>query len=216
MTGMIERLPGWPALPDLFGWVESGLPGVHAVRGLHGIRVEEQLADGKYVLRAELPGIDPAEDPADGRMPDCQQMRGSCSPSGISTEPGTGQRPRRHPAARPVHEDLTDADHVPSLGERAHRGERLVRRRRCDERHQTARIGDDQRTEAEQIAGGGERLRHGDGASSIRSRRRRTSRTRRRVRAVPPDLRPRDAPGRACPSRTIAATSVASGSRMSS
>ncbi|MCF2536014.1 Hsp20/alpha crystallin family protein [Streptomyces sp. FB2] len=62
MTGMIERLPGWPALPDLFGWVESGLPGVHAVRALHGIRVEEQLADGKYVLRAELPGIDPAED----------------------------------------------------------------------------------------------------------------------------------------------------------
>lgn len=51
MTGMIERLPGWPALPDLFGWVESGLPGVHAVRALHGIRVEEQLADGNYVLR---------------------------------------------------------------------------------------------------------------------------------------------------------------------
>ncbi|MFD5256345.1 Hsp20/alpha crystallin family protein [Streptomyces bobili] len=62
MSGMIERLPGWPALPDLFGWVESGLPGVHGVPGLHGIRVEEHLADGKYVLRAELPGIDPAKD----------------------------------------------------------------------------------------------------------------------------------------------------------
>ena len=62
MTGMIERLPGWPALPDLFGWVESGFPGAHTVPGLHGIRIEEHLADEKYVLRAELPGIDPAKD----------------------------------------------------------------------------------------------------------------------------------------------------------
>ncbi|MEU0649452.1 Hsp20/alpha crystallin family protein [Streptomyces umbrinus] len=62
MTGMIERLPGWPTLPDLFGWAESGFPGTHAMPGLHGIRVEEHLADGTYVLRAELPGINPAKD----------------------------------------------------------------------------------------------------------------------------------------------------------
>ncbi|WP_327341439.1 Hsp20/alpha crystallin family protein [Streptomyces europaeiscabiei] len=62
MSGVIERLHGWPALPDLFGWAESGFPGVHMVPGLHGIRVEEHLADGAYVLRAELPGIDPAKD----------------------------------------------------------------------------------------------------------------------------------------------------------
>jgi HSP20 family molecular chaperone IbpA len=62
MTGMIERLPGWPALPDLFGWVEAGFPGAHTVAGPHGIRIEEHLADETYVLRAELPGIDPAED----------------------------------------------------------------------------------------------------------------------------------------------------------
>ncbi|SDN48500.1 hypothetical protein SAMN04487981_105210 [Streptomyces sp. cf386] len=62
MSGMIERLPGWPTLPDLFGWVESGLPTVHTVPGTHGIRIEERLTDGTYVLRAELPGIDPAED----------------------------------------------------------------------------------------------------------------------------------------------------------
>jgi HSP20 family molecular chaperone IbpA len=62
MTGMIERLPGWPTLPDLFGWVESGFPGTHVVPGLHGIRIEEHLAEGTYVLRAELPGIDPAKD----------------------------------------------------------------------------------------------------------------------------------------------------------
>lgn len=62
MSGMIERLPGWTTLPDLFGWVEAGLPGAHTVPGLHGIRIEEHLADGTYVLRAELPGIDPAKD----------------------------------------------------------------------------------------------------------------------------------------------------------
>ncbi|GAA2473675.1 Hsp20/alpha crystallin family protein [Streptomyces longisporus] len=62
MTGMIERLPGWPTLPDLFGWVETGFPGAHTVPGLHGIRIEEHLADETYVLRAELPGIDPAKD----------------------------------------------------------------------------------------------------------------------------------------------------------
>ncbi|KAB1139862.1 Hsp20/alpha crystallin family protein [Streptomyces luteolifulvus] len=62
MSGMIERLPGWPALPDLFGWVEAGLPGVHTAPGTHGIRVEERLTEGTYVLRAELPGLDPTKD----------------------------------------------------------------------------------------------------------------------------------------------------------
>ncbi|MGH4032075.1 Hsp20/alpha crystallin family protein [Actinomycetota bacterium Odt1-20B] len=64
MTNMVERLPGWPLLPDLFSWVEgiSGLPGTHPAPGLHGIRVEESFTDGTYVLRAELPGIDPDKD----------------------------------------------------------------------------------------------------------------------------------------------------------
>ncbi|MBC9717394.1 Hsp20/alpha crystallin family protein [Streptomyces sp. TRM66268-LWL] len=63
MSGMIERMPGWPStFPDLFGWLEAGLPGAHTVPGLHGIRIEETLTDGTYVLRAELPGIDPAKD----------------------------------------------------------------------------------------------------------------------------------------------------------
>ncbi|WNZ06650.1 Hsp20/alpha crystallin family protein [Streptomyces sp. 11x1] len=56
MSGMIERLPLWPALPDLFGWAETGLTGPH------GIRVEEHLTDGRYVVRAELPGITPEKD----------------------------------------------------------------------------------------------------------------------------------------------------------
>lgn len=33
MNGMLERLTGRPTLPDLFGWVETGLPVVHTRRG---------------------------------------------------------------------------------------------------------------------------------------------------------------------------------------
>ena len=63
MSSMMERLPTWPPhLPDLFGWVEGGSPGLHQIPGLHGIRIEESLTDGTYVLRAELPGIDPDSD----------------------------------------------------------------------------------------------------------------------------------------------------------
>jgi HSP20 family protein len=60
MSGMIERLPGRPMLLDLFGWMETGFPTtVHAGPGTHGIRVEEHLADGNYVLWAELPATSP-------------------------------------------------------------------------------------------------------------------------------------------------------------
>ncbi|MCW8376133.1 Hsp20/alpha crystallin family protein [Streptomyces justiciae] len=59
---MIELLHGRPTLPDLFAWVETGHPGTHGVPGLHTIRIEEHLTDEAYVLRAELPGIDPARD----------------------------------------------------------------------------------------------------------------------------------------------------------
>ncbi|MFJ4205676.1 Hsp20/alpha crystallin family protein [Streptomyces sviceus] len=62
MSGMIERLPGWPTLPDLFGWLENGIPVTHVAPGTHGIRIEERLTDEAYVLQAELPGIDPDKD----------------------------------------------------------------------------------------------------------------------------------------------------------
>ncbi|MFJ8114276.1 Hsp20/alpha crystallin family protein [Streptomyces sp. NPDC096132] len=62
MNGMVERLTGFPPLPELFGWAEGGFPGMHTAPGLHGIRVEEHLTDGMYVLRAELPGLDPGRD----------------------------------------------------------------------------------------------------------------------------------------------------------
>lgn len=62
MNGVMGRLTGYPPLPELFGWVEGGFPGAHTAPALHAIRVEEQLKDGTYVLRAELPGLDPDND----------------------------------------------------------------------------------------------------------------------------------------------------------
>ena len=48
------------ALPDLFDWLEAPL---FAFRPSgQGFRVEEMVQDGRYVIRAELPGIDPEAD----------------------------------------------------------------------------------------------------------------------------------------------------------
>ncbi|MFE2720173.1 hypothetical protein ACFXKI_52090, partial [Streptomyces mirabilis] len=44
----IGQLP----VPDLFGRAEAGLPVVHTIPGLHGIRIGQHLTDGPYVLRA--------------------------------------------------------------------------------------------------------------------------------------------------------------------
>ncbi|WP_225848836.1 Hsp20/alpha crystallin family protein [Streptomyces sp. HPF1205] len=52
-----RRRPRWlPELLEDFPW-EIHLPG-----GEHVIRVEESTEEGAYVVRAELPGLDPAED----------------------------------------------------------------------------------------------------------------------------------------------------------
>lgn len=50
-------------LPDLFDWAE-GIPGWLGwpQANPRGIRVEEFTRDGHYVVRAELPGIDPERD----------------------------------------------------------------------------------------------------------------------------------------------------------
>lgn len=51
-------------LPDLVDWAESfpSLLGLRTLPGLQGIRVEDYVDDNKYVVRAELPGIDPEKD----------------------------------------------------------------------------------------------------------------------------------------------------------
>ncbi|MGW4719170.1 Hsp20/alpha crystallin family protein [Nocardia sp. NPDC004260] len=56
-------LPAWPALPDwsdLIARFESR-PVWTSLEG-HMIRVEERLETCRYILRAELPGVDPAKD----------------------------------------------------------------------------------------------------------------------------------------------------------
>lgn len=52
-----------PLLPDLTDWFES-FPALWERRmpGAYGIRIEDYTEDGRYIVRAELPGIDPEKD----------------------------------------------------------------------------------------------------------------------------------------------------------
>ncbi len=51
-------------VPDLFEWAESFPPfsTARSFRGPQIIRIEDALEEGHYVIRAELPGIDPDND----------------------------------------------------------------------------------------------------------------------------------------------------------
>jgi HSP20 family molecular chaperone IbpA len=51
-------------LTELFDWFESGWPMVADWRreGGHALRIEDRLEDDRYVVRAEIPGIDPDKD----------------------------------------------------------------------------------------------------------------------------------------------------------
>lgn len=46
---------------DLFEWLEAPWTVLRPVGG-HPVRVEDYVQDGRYVVRAELPGIDPEKD----------------------------------------------------------------------------------------------------------------------------------------------------------
>lgn len=51
-------------LPEFTDWF-SGFPATQNLRPLFEgrlIKVEDEVADGKYLVRAELPGVDPAKD----------------------------------------------------------------------------------------------------------------------------------------------------------
>ena len=56
------RRPSSAQVPDLFDWLQSPwaslLPFAHA----HTFRVEDYAEDDRYVVRAELPGLDPEKD----------------------------------------------------------------------------------------------------------------------------------------------------------
>lgn len=63
MTTLAKRERG--TFADLFDWMETEFPAFPAFRSFAGaqmIRVEEFDEDEQYVLRAELPGIDPDKD----------------------------------------------------------------------------------------------------------------------------------------------------------
>lgn len=50
-------------LTDMLEWFDLGMPRGRRGIGLDGyVRVEDYLEDGAYVLRAELPGLDPDND----------------------------------------------------------------------------------------------------------------------------------------------------------
>ena len=61
-----HRPRSWlPAWSDFRSDLWTGFPSWSGLRPLiatHLIRLEDELADGHYLLRAELPGIDPAKD----------------------------------------------------------------------------------------------------------------------------------------------------------
>ncbi|MFH9353835.1 Hsp20/alpha crystallin family protein [Kitasatospora sp. NPDC017646] len=54
-----RRAHSWPPFPDLF---EDFPVGVRPSPDEHVIRVEESVEGGAYVIRAELPGVDPDKD----------------------------------------------------------------------------------------------------------------------------------------------------------
>jgi HSP20 family protein len=53
-----------PMFADLVDWLEGEFPGLPMMRPFGGqvLRVEDYVDDGQYVIRAELPGVDPNND----------------------------------------------------------------------------------------------------------------------------------------------------------
>jgi HSP20 family molecular chaperone IbpA len=51
----------WPEFSDLFAGLPSW-PSLRPVFGNHIVPVEDELKDGNYELRAEIPGVDPDKD----------------------------------------------------------------------------------------------------------------------------------------------------------
>ncbi len=63
MTALTKRGPASP-LTELFDWVESGWPGMADLRrdASRMMRIEDRTEDDRYIVRAEIPGIDPEKD----------------------------------------------------------------------------------------------------------------------------------------------------------
>ncbi|MFI5696438.1 Hsp20/alpha crystallin family protein [Kribbella sp. NPDC051586] len=60
--GTLQRRNDRHQFADLFDWAE-GLPSLFTVPAtMRGVRIEEFTNDDKYIVRAELPGLDPEKD----------------------------------------------------------------------------------------------------------------------------------------------------------
>lgn len=61
--GEVERRPRSPRWADWLDWMESGMaPALRPLGFEKSMRCEEFVEDGAYVLRAEIPGVDPDKD----------------------------------------------------------------------------------------------------------------------------------------------------------
>jgi HSP20 family molecular chaperone IbpA len=63
MSAITKHSPVSP-LTELFDWFESGWPAMADWRrdAANTLRIEDRLEDDRYVVRAEIPGIDPDKD----------------------------------------------------------------------------------------------------------------------------------------------------------
>jgi HSP20 family protein len=61
MAGLARRSSSG-RIPDIFDWFESPWMSLLPFGGAHTFRVEDYMDDGRYVVRAELPGLDPDKD----------------------------------------------------------------------------------------------------------------------------------------------------------
>jgi len=57
-----RRLMSQARFPDLLDWLDSPWPGMLPFGQNPTFRIEEFTDDGKYMIRAELPGLDPQQD----------------------------------------------------------------------------------------------------------------------------------------------------------
>ncbi|RSM85203.1 Hsp20/alpha crystallin family protein [Kibdelosporangium aridum] len=58
---MTSIIPRGPLFPDVVRFLESGWP-FTTFGTRHAVRIEDYRDDGNYVVRAELPGMDPGKD----------------------------------------------------------------------------------------------------------------------------------------------------------
>lgn len=120
----LARRPHQPTLVDLFDWVEEGIPplGVWPARGQTrgGLRLEELREKDRYVLRAELPGLDPEKDiaitVADGALT-IKAERHEAKHEGIRSEFRYGAFARRVALPEGTKEDTVTATYVDGIME---------------------------------------------------------------------------------------------------